>query len=256
MNKGFLAVVGVLVLLGIGAWYVSSVVSQRPLTSQEDALVRALITDFGTKLQMVPLLAPAAERKAAMETYYKFHVAPELIAQWAPEGAEALGRSTSSPWPERIEIADVQKTAPGAYKVEANVIEVANIASTTQVVAVYPVTFALEERGTQLLIVKMEKGPYSEIPHRQTVVGFWECLPHKAGQPTTEECALGIAVDQSDGHFALDLGLMARAPVEYDPGTKVRVEGVVTPANQLSSVQWQKYDIDGIISATTIQEVE
>lgn len=46
---------------------------------------------------------------------------------------------------------------------------------------------------------------------------------------------------------------MSQYPVDFPTGTKVRVTGIVTPANQLSSVQ--KYDIDGIISATKIEKL-
>ncbi len=94
-----------------------------------------------------------------------------------------------------------------------------------------------------------------ELPRSQTIVGYWECLPHKnTGGPQTLECAFGLAVDQSDGHYAIDTALMSMYPVDYPVGTKVRVTGIVTPANQLSSIQ--KYDIDGIIRATVIEKVQ
>jgi hypothetical protein len=64
---------------------------------------------------------------------------------------------------------------------------------------------------------------------------------------------MGIAVDQSDGHYAIDTRLMAMSPVDFPTGTKVRVTGIVTPADQLNSIP--KYDIDGIIRATTIEKI-
>ena len=67
------------------------------------------------------------------------------------------------------------------------------------------------------------------------------------------ECAFGIAVDKSDGHYAVSMSLMSTYPVDFPTGTHVRVTGVVTPADQLNSVQ--KYDIDGIINATEIQKI-
>lgn len=91
-------------------------------------------------------------------------------------------------------------------------------------------------------------------PQSQTVVGYWECLPHKnTSGPQTLECAFGIAIDQSDGHLAVDTSLMSTYPVDYPTGTKVRVTGIVTPVNELSSIQ--KYDIDGIIRATVIEKL-
>jgi len=87
-----------------------------------------------------------------------------------------------------------------------------------------------------------EESPRASTPvepaQSQTIVGFWECLPHKnTSGPQTMECAFGIAVDQSDGHYAIDTSLMSTYPVDFPTGTKVRVTGIVTPANQLSSVQ-------------------
>lgn len=255
------AAYGLVGLLAIGliAWYASS--GYKPMVADDGSAARALVTEFGTKLKMVSLLAPQDELRAAMEANYGAYVAPELLAQWVNDPTMALGRQTSSPWPERIDVVSVEQIGEGAvYRVEANIIEVAmdvtQMGSVAVPAAVQPVTLALEERGGALKIVKVEWGAYSELPQRRSVVGYWECLPHKPGAPQTEECLTAIAVDQSDGHIAVDLTLMSRSPVEYDPGTKVRVEGVFTPATHLSSDHWQQYIMDGIISATTIEKVQ
>ncbi len=247
-----------LILLLIAGWFAYT---HRPpattsVSNADDMAVRAIVEAFGTKLQMVSLLAPMSDRKAAMDAAYASYVAPELLAQWYPEGAEALGRQASSPWPERIEIVEVRPEG-AAYVVEGNVIEVTSVEAGAQkaAAAIYPVTLTLEKRGTtQWLITKATKGAYSEIPHSQTITGVWECLPHKdTSGPQTTECAFGIAKDQSDGHFAVDTRLMSTYPVDYAVGTHVRATGIVTPANQLSSIQ--KYDIDGILSATVIEKI-
>jgi hypothetical protein len=257
MNKNALSVIGLLVLLAAGAWYISGYVSQKPLTTEEDAEVRAFVMEFGAKLQMVSVLAPEAELKAALESYYGPYVSPSLLRDLASAGPDAIGRQTSSPYPERIEIAEVRKTAPRSYVVEGTVVEIAGTASSTEVVGTYSVTLTLERREGKLLIIKIKKGPYSEIPHRQTVLGTWECLPHKdTSGPQTTECALGIFSKEDNKHYALNLSLMSRAPVDYRTGTTLRVSGILVPIEQLSTEQWQKYDIAGIISATTIDEVE
>ncbi len=253
-NKTLGIFAALVVLIGLGVYAYMHYTPSVSVSNTDDSAVRMAVTAFGTQMQFVPLLANAAERKAAMEKQYVPYVAPELIAQWAPEGAEALGRSTSSPWPERINIMSATPKGRNAYVVEGNVIEVVNTSTSTAPAAVYPVVLTMQKRGESWLIVKAEKGAYSEIPHSQTIVGFWECLPHKnPDQPHTLECAFGIAVDQSDGHYAVNTALMSRYPVDYPTGTKVRITGVVTPANQLSSIQ--QYDIDGIISATSIEKI-
>jgi len=98
---------------------------------------------------------------------------------------------------------------------------------------------------------------YSELPQRISVIGYWECLPHKdTTGPQTMECAIGIALDQSDGHMAVNTSLISTYPVDFSSGTKVKIDGLFTPLDHLSSNSMQKYDIDGIISATSIEAVE
>lgn len=156
--------------------------------------------------------------------------------------------------PSKINIVSIVPRASGnafeTYQVEANVVETANGSPT----GVYPVSLTIEKKEGLWVITALTKGAYSELPQRRTITGFWECLPHKnTGGPQTMECAFGIAVDQSDGHYAVDTSLMSTYPVDFPTGTHVKVEGIVTPANQLSSPQ--KYDIDGIIRATSIQKL-
>ncbi len=257
MNKGIAAVVLGALVVGIGAAVMySKPPASEPISNTKDAAVRSHVQEFGSKLQMVSLLASPGVVSAAMQSNYGPYLSPELLAAWQADPSIALGRRTSSPWPDRIEVVSIEQIGEGmVYRVEANVIEMANDgASSTQPFAVQPVTFWVVEQGSAWRITEMEKGSYSELPHRQSIVGYWECLPYKnSSGPNTLECAFGIAVDQSDGHFAVNTSLMATYPVDFPTGTKVRVTGVVTPANQLSSEQ--KYDIDGIISATEIERL-
>jgi len=51
----------------------------------------------------------------------------------------------------------------------------------------------------------------------------------------------------------VDTSAMSIYPIEYPTGTHVKIEGIVVPADQLSSIQ--KYNIDGIIRATSIQKI-
>jgi hypothetical protein len=250
---GFVVLV-IMILAALAYLIAPSVPSDSGTVSNaEDAAVRQVVTEFGLRLKMVPLLAPTPVRQAAMEEHYSAYVAPELLSQWFPEGAPALGRYASSPWPEKIDIVEVREVG-GNFVVEANVIEMANAEAGTQLAAVQPVTLSLEKRDGRWLIVKMEKGAYSELPQRRTIIGYWECLPHRDRTgPQTMECAFGIAVDQSDGHYAVNTSLMSTYPVDFPTGTRVRVTGIVTPVEQLSSIQ--KYDIDGIISATEIEKI-
>ncbi len=257
MTRDIVVATIITVLFTTSGWYVythhTPTNPGATVSNADDSAVRAIVTDFGKKLQLVPLFAPATDRKNAMEAIYSEYVAPELLMQWYPEGVQALGRSTSNPRPERIDIVDVRFEG-GRAVVEGNVIEVTNQADAAPA-AVYPVTLTLENREGTWFIVAATKGAYSQLPQQQTITGYWECLPHKIKTgPQTMECAFGIALDQGDGHIAIDTSLMSTYPVDFPAGPKGRVTGLVTPASQLSGTQ--KYDIDAIIRATSIEKVQ
>lgn len=87
-----------------------------------------------------------------------------------------------------------------------------------------------------------------------TITGLWECLPPKSpDSPHTLECAFGVAKDQNDGHYAISTERMSTYPVDVPTGTHVRVEGTLRPPN--STDAGMKYDIDGIIEATSIEKI-
>lgn len=160
----------------------------------------------------------------------------------------------------KINIVSVVPRASGAafqsYQVEANIVQYVSAPNGgTQPHGVQPVSLTVEKQNDgSWVVTNVSKGVYSEVPQQVVVTGLWECLPHKDRTgPQTMECAFGMAIDQSDGHYAIDTSLMSEYPVDFAVGTHIRVQGVRVPANQLSSVQ--KYDIDGVIQATSITKI-
>jgi hypothetical protein len=98
--------------------------------------------------------------------------------------------------------------------------------------------------------------PADQTPEQISVNGVWECLPHRGNGPHTMECAFGVAVDNSDAHYALDLSAFsAPAPFDMPTGTHVKVEGVNEPKNDANSGAFTTYDIDGIIGVTNITKI-
>ena len=94
------------------------------------------------------------------------------------------------------------------------------------------------------------------IPKTITVEGVWECLPHRdTSGPQTMECAFGVKSDGAGLHYAISTELMSSYPADFPSGAHVHIEGVMVPADQLSSDIWQKYPIEGIISATLIRQI-
>ena len=254
MNKITLTALALLIVLVV-SWFVFPVEPSGVASNKDDSAIRALVQAFGSKLKNVSLLANDAS--AQMQREYGAYVAPELLEKWQRGVESAPGRQTSSPWPERLDVVSVERQLTDTFLVKGNVIEVVSeTGTTTEPAAVYPVTLTVTKRGGWT-ITKFEKGPSSELPHRQNLSGTWECLPHKdTSGPQTMECALGVALDGSAGHMAVDTSLAARYPIEYRVGTHVRIEGIVTLADQLSSNQWEKYDIKGIVRATMITNAE
>jgi hypothetical protein len=87
----------------------------------EETAVKSLVENFGYALKSVSLLSPTAPQD--IESNYRDFIAPELIAKWKGDPSKALGRLTSSPWPESIEIAGIRKVEPGLYDVFGKIID-------------------------------------------------------------------------------------------------------------------------------------
>ncbi|HEY6019799.1 MAG TPA: hypothetical protein VIY48_07810 [Candidatus Paceibacterota bacterium] len=126
-------------------------------TSQDEAAVRAQVTNFGAQLKNVSLLAPNAGQQLAAA--YAPFVAPELLQTWTASTTEAPGRLTSSPWPDRIDI-DSVTSQQGAYRVLGNIVEMTN--ATTTPTRLVPVYMELQNRNGTWLITKWQPNPYTE----------------------------------------------------------------------------------------------
>jgi len=254
MKKALLILLSI--SIGGAILFAASQYVKAPAPDESEA-VRDSVIEFGTKLKMVSLLATDEHVAAAMDAQYAEYVSPELLTYWKSGGSSRLGRLTSSPSPDRIEVTEVTRQLDNTYTVEGTIIETTSADDPLySVAATQPVRLVLEKIDGKWLIVSAEKGAYSQIPHQETRTGVWECVPHKPGVPPTEECITGIAKDASDGHLILDLSIyQAQVGIDFSAGDHVKVTGVLVPANQLSTNQWQKYDIDGIMQVTSIEKI-
>lgn len=124
-----------------------------------EAEIRTVVESFGARLQMVSLLAPDAASQ--IEQDYSEFVAPELLQGWIADPASAPGRLTSSPWPDHIEINEVQLQGPDQYLVAGVVIEVTSTEQMSGgVAALYPVQITLSNVGGNWLITTWQPGEY------------------------------------------------------------------------------------------------
>jgi phage shock protein PspC (stress-responsive transcriptional regulator) len=105
--------------------------------------VEQTVHDLGYNLQQVSLLGPSAILKPEMQKLYGPYLTPELLKQWQDKPETALGRETSSPYPDSISIDKTVKNADGSYTVTGNVIEVLEDGEHDTTVNYIPVTLTL-----------------------------------------------------------------------------------------------------------------
>lgn len=91
-----------------------------------------------------------------------------------------------------------------------------------------------------------------------SMIGTYTCLPHAdTSGPQTLECAFGIQEESTGDYYALDTQFLdTNLFMTLATNTKVKVDGLLTPVEMLSSTSWQKYNIKGILSARTAVIVE
>jgi hypothetical protein len=91
----------------------------------EEIEIRDLVVKFGNKLQTVSLLSPDAAQE--MEKQYTEFVVRTLLDIWKGDVTKAPGRLVSSPWPDRIEIASVEKKDSDSYEITGFIVEVTSV---------------------------------------------------------------------------------------------------------------------------------
>lgn len=125
-KKAFIVLLGLSILLFGGClWYATRFHNAEKGGQDEKNAVKSVVEGFGEKMKNVSLLSPEAAEE--IEVNYKNFIAPELLDKWKTDPSKALGRLTSSPWPDRIEIVNLEKTNDGAYLAQGNIIEITSV---------------------------------------------------------------------------------------------------------------------------------
>ncbi len=117
----------------------------------------------------------------------------------------------------------------------------------------------IADEGTQLGLGNSQQGsvqPPADVPQDVTLQGHFTCLPHKnTGGPVTMECAFGLETDDGK-YYALDATAVSPSPLaDMTTGKQVSITGLLVPADQLNTDQWQKYDIVGIMQVKTAKKL-
>ena len=149
-----------------------------PSPVSEEAAVSALVQSFGKSLQSVSLLDEAGVQQA-MEAAYGQFVTPELLQAFQAKPAQAPGRMVSSPWPDHIDIFNVQKDSDTAYTVTGQIAEITS--DSPEAAARRAVTLTVEEQaGGAFLISAVTLGNYAQkgpVVYKNTKYGFNFYLP-------------------------------------------------------------------------------
>lgn len=158
------AIVVVLILAG-GFW-----LFMQPVTDQQNnepatatsteaiAEVRTVVTNFGNKLKNVSLLSTSTV-VTDLGLQYGPYLSSDLLAAWQADPSNALGRMTSSPWPDRIDITSVTQSGVNEYTVEGRVVEVTSADTASTTANGYPVTLKLTQVNGTWIITSVTRTP-------------------------------------------------------------------------------------------------
>ena len=119
-----------------------------------------MVEDFGSTLKNVSLLAPRDLVIEAIEANYSPYVTDELMQSWLAHPRRAPGRTTSSPWPERIEITEVVRLSEGEFSVKGRIVEVTSSEAGGGAAVYRPVELIVRKVGNKWLIDDIRVGNY------------------------------------------------------------------------------------------------
>lgn len=95
-----------------------------------------------------------------------------------------------------------------------------------------------------------DRGPerLSTDPYETTLSGTIDCLqPKDPSLPGTADCKMALKTDTGD-YYALNFQTMTMPYPTPIHGARLTAQGLVTPIENLSSDQWQRYNVKGIFS--------
>ncbi len=221
-----------------------------PQTEESDeAAIEALVRDFGSRMQMVSLLAPEDTLRQSMKENYGNLVSPSLLQKWQDEPENAPGRLTSSPWPDRIEIVNVEQLSEGEYEIKGNIFEVTSVEKESgETAAQRPITLIVKKMDDRWLIddVAIEEYETASIVYWNTDYGFSFCLPETwNGYSIVSEDWTGIVIAGPQAGEIAESGpmLSIRHPdwTEQDPRQDIAI--MVFTVSQWDSLQKAEFSV-------------
>jgi hypothetical protein len=220
-------------------------------TDESDELaVMNLVKGFGSKLQLVSLLAPKDILSKSIQDNYTGYVSPTLIAEWISNPLNAPGRLTSSPWPDRIEILSIDKISEKIYHVKGEIIELINSGQkTVDIAAKRPITLTVKKMGNDWLIDAVTLGSYENanaIVYENTEYGFSFRLPESwKGYSIVTDKWVGTALEDSQTNEAAQTGpiISIRHPQWTSQNQRQDIPIMIFTLDQWNLLQQEKFHI-------------
>ncbi|HET8581173.1 MAG TPA: hypothetical protein VFL98_01755 [Candidatus Paceibacterota bacterium] len=247
-----------LVAAGLGFVLIGTAVFAVAQIPRQDAAagVRSTVEGFGYSLSSVPLLTSDKELARSMQEAYGIYVAPELIAAWQQDPAEAPGRLTSSPWPDHIAIGSISPNGDGTYSVSAAVIEKSEATKGSSIYASYPVELTVSDTDAGWRISAFTGYPAAPAPRPGSVVvsGTFGCLSAAAtatGTGSSGTCTYGITDAAGRSYALADTDAPRDRFAQIPRGTAVTVTGTFAPRSIATDADMGMIDIASIALGTS-----
>ncbi|MGI6686422.1 MAG: hypothetical protein ACOX47_13310 [Bacillota bacterium] len=212
------------------------------------AAVADLIEGFGSKLQTVSLLAQEDILEKSMQENYADYVSPELMEKWLEDPLQAPGRLTSSPWPDRIDIKNIEKLSELAYEVQGEIIEVTS--AEEGITVKRPITLTVENTERHWLIIGVEMGDYEEngsnVVYENNQYGFSFSLPESWQEYSiVEDEWKGLALGTGEEGKVIETGMIIsiRHPAWSAEEPRQDIPVMIFTRDQWKSLQEEKFHI-------------
>lgn len=102
-----------------------------------------------------------------------------------------------------------------------------------------------------LLFKGWDKVVNEEIDKTTTITGNFSCLPLKTGVVDETDCTLGVK--SRDGVFyALDISRIQDANTDLKADDTIAVTGFLYPIEEVTSDEWDEYNVAGVIKVNTL----
>ncbi len=227
-----------------------TVQSQQSVAEAETNIVRKLVEDFGKKLQMVSLSAAPELASQSIKENYSALITPDLLSKWQRNPGKALGRTVSSPWPDRIEIMALTKVADSVYQINGRIVEITSVEKTKGgSAATRPVTLTVKKINNHWLIDEATAGAYDApqtVYYQNTQYGFGFSLPSSwRGYTIVTDQWVGNTVGDATGSVQAVTGplLSIRHPQWTAQNPRQDIPIMILTIAQWNDLQQEKFHI-------------